>query len=95
MGGAGYTPAQIDALTLFDVRELFDYWREYPPAPEMLKVIARALRVEFKPLASRRADNDDGPTIEKLKRQRADLETQFASNGFKIPPRMTMPGKVA
>lgn len=37
MTACGYTPAQIDELTMYDVRQLFAYWRDYPPTHEILK----------------------------------------------------------
>jgi hypothetical protein len=42
----GFTPAQIDELSLFDVTALFAYWREYPPTHEILKCV---YRIEQKP----------------------------------------------
>jgi len=35
----GFTPADIDEMTLFDIQALFAYWREFPPAPEILKIV--------------------------------------------------------
>ncbi|MFZ0729125.1 MAG: hypothetical protein WAM51_03250, partial [Methylovirgula sp.] len=43
---AGFTPAEIDEMTLFDVMGLFSYWRENPPAHEILKAV---YRIEPKP----------------------------------------------
>jgi hypothetical protein len=33
----GFRPADIDEMTLFDVHALFAYWRDFPPAHEILK----------------------------------------------------------
>jgi hypothetical protein len=41
MTSCGYTPTQIDELTLDDVLSLFTYWREFPPAHEILKSVFR------------------------------------------------------
>jgi len=49
MTACGYTPAEIDAMTLFDVAALFSYWRDYPPVHEILKAV---YRIESKPQAS-------------------------------------------
>lgn len=46
MTGCGYTPAEIDEMTLHDVLSLFAYWREYPPVHEILKCV---YRIECKP----------------------------------------------
>jgi hypothetical protein len=52
---AGFTPAEIDEMTLFDVMALFSYWRENPPVHEILKAV---YRIEPKP-APPRASPDD------------------------------------
>lgn len=41
MTACGYTPAEIDDMTLFDVATLFAYWRENPPVHEILKCVYR------------------------------------------------------
>jgi hypothetical protein len=41
MTACGYTPAEIDEMTLFDVMGLFAYWRENPPTHEILKCVYR------------------------------------------------------
>ena len=46
MTACGFTPAEIDEMTLFDVMALFEYWRDFPPSHEILKL---AYRVERKP----------------------------------------------
>ncbi len=48
MSACGYTPAEIDAMTLFDVTNLFAYWRENPPVHEILKAV---YRIAPKPVA--------------------------------------------
>ncbi len=44
MTGCGYTPAEIDEMTLHDVLALFAYWRDYPPTHEILKCVHRIER---------------------------------------------------
>jgi hypothetical protein len=39
MTACGFTPCQIDELTLHDVKALFTYWRENPPVHEILKCV--------------------------------------------------------
>ncbi|VTZ23242.1 conserved hypothetical protein [Methylocella tundrae] len=46
MTACGYTPAEIDEMTLYDILALFSYWRDYPPAHEILKCVHR---IERKP----------------------------------------------
>jgi hypothetical protein len=41
MTACGFTPSQIDEMTLADVAALFAYWRENPPAHEILKCVYR------------------------------------------------------
>jgi hypothetical protein len=41
MTACGFTPAEIDEMTLFDVIGLFAYWRENPPVHEILKAVYR------------------------------------------------------
>ena len=41
MTACGYTPAEIDEMTLHDVLAAFTYWREYPPTHEILKCVYR------------------------------------------------------
>ncbi len=41
MTAGGYTPAEIDEMTLFDVMNLFAYWRENPPTQRILKCVYR------------------------------------------------------
>lgn len=56
MTACGYTPAEIDEMTLHDIRQLFAYWREWPPVHEILKCV---YRLEPKPMtSSRRSDAD-------------------------------------
>lgn len=44
MTACGYTPAQIDEMTLHDVLGLFAYWQDYPPTHEILKCVYRIER---------------------------------------------------
>ena len=53
----GYTPAEIDELTLFDVTALFSYWRDHPPADDILKAV---YRIERKTEEARSADDPSG-----------------------------------
>jgi len=55
MTGCGFTPAEIDEMNLFDVMVLFAYWREHPPAHEILKCV---YRIEPKPEPEARATHD-------------------------------------
>ncbi len=38
MTACGYTPNQIDEMTIHDIKSLFSYWREYPPLHEILTI---------------------------------------------------------
>lgn len=40
----GFTPAEIDEMSLHDVRSLFAYWRIYPPIHEILKYVYKIER---------------------------------------------------
>jgi hypothetical protein len=44
MAGCGYTPDEIDEMTLYDVRSLFEYWWDNPPVHEILKCVHRIER---------------------------------------------------
>ena len=46
MTACGFTPGEIDEMSLFDVMALFAYWREHPPVHEILKCV---YRIESKP----------------------------------------------
>jgi hypothetical protein len=59
MTGCGYTPAEIDDMTMHDVRSLLTYWRDYPPAHEILKCV---YRIERKPESPRHKENPDDPS---------------------------------
>lgn len=41
MANCGYTPNEIDEMTLHDVNCLFAYWKNFPPTHEILKCIYR------------------------------------------------------
>ena len=56
MTGCGFVPAAIDEMTLFDVMALFAYWRDFPPAHEILKCVHR---IERKPEPVRGAGGAD------------------------------------
>ncbi len=52
MTACGYTPAEIDEMTLFDVTDLFAYWRETPPVHEILKCITRIAPKPAEPVSA-------------------------------------------
>lgn len=54
-----YTPAEIDEMTLDHVLALFAYWRDYPPAHEILKCVHRIERKAEAP-PSRNAGDPSG-----------------------------------
>jgi hypothetical protein len=39
MTACGFSPSDIDDMTLFDVHALFAYWRDFPPVHEILKAV--------------------------------------------------------
>jgi hypothetical protein len=39
MTSCGFSPSEIDEMTLFDVHALFAYWRDFPPVHEILKTV--------------------------------------------------------
>ncbi len=39
MASCGFTPGDIDDMTLFDIQALFSYWRDFPPTHEILKLV--------------------------------------------------------
>lgn len=43
----GYTPDEIDALTLPQVLDLYSYWKQHPPMHELL-----AMQLGYKPNVS-------------------------------------------
>ncbi len=59
MTACGYAPAEIDDMTMHDVRALFAYWRDYPPAHEILKWV---YRIERKPESPARNENPADPS---------------------------------
>jgi hypothetical protein len=46
MTACGFTPAEIDEMSLYDVLALFAYWQDHPPVHEILKCV---YRIESKP----------------------------------------------
>jgi hypothetical protein len=56
MTSCGYTPTEIDELTLHDVLSLFAYWREFPPTHEILKTVYRIEQKTDRAIA--RSEND-------------------------------------
>ena len=57
MAACGYTPAEIDEMTLFDVMALIAYWRDHPPVHEILKAV---FRIERKDDAAKSAGDPSG-----------------------------------
>jgi hypothetical protein len=55
MTACGYTPSEIDEMTFFDVADLFAYWRENPPAHEILQYV---YRIAPKPMTAIHSDED-------------------------------------
>ncbi len=52
MTACGFTPADIDEMTLFDIHALFDYWRDFPPVHEILKAVHGIERKSLRPADS-------------------------------------------
>ena len=52
MTNCGYTPKEIDEMTLQDVLGLFAYWRDFPPAHEILKCVYRIERKQERPITT-------------------------------------------
>jgi hypothetical protein len=57
MTACGYTPTEIDEMTLFDVIALYSYWRDHPPVHDILKAV---FRIERKLEELRSADDPSG-----------------------------------
>jgi hypothetical protein len=53
----GFTPAEIDELTLFDVKALYSYWQDHPPVADILKAV---YRIESKKEIARSPDDPSG-----------------------------------
>jgi hypothetical protein len=56
MASCGYTPTEIDELTLHDVVNLFAYWRDFPPAHEILKCVYRIEPISNQEIAKSNGD---------------------------------------
>jgi hypothetical protein len=56
MTSCGYTPAEIDELTLHDVLGLFAYWRDFPPIHEILKYVHRIEQKQERPIPKSQSD---------------------------------------
>ncbi|MGH6850008.1 MAG: hypothetical protein ACREDD_06125 [Methylocella sp.] len=56
MTSCGYTPSEIDEMTLHDVLGLFGYWRDFPPAHEILKCAYRIEQKKEQPIAKSKSD---------------------------------------
>jgi hypothetical protein len=76
MTGCGYTPAEIDEMTLWDVLSLFSYWRDYPPVHEILKCV---YRIERKPESTIITDDRDPSGI-------GGLIARFPDGGVGVGP---------
>lgn len=55
MAACGYTPGEIDDMTLHDVLGLYAHWRDCPPTHELLKCV---YGVERKPQPPARTAGD-------------------------------------
>ncbi|VFU07007.1 hypothetical protein [Methylocella tundrae] len=62
----GWTSAQVDEEPWLEVRDLFDYWAEYPPVHEILKIVHR---IEAKKPNAAPQGASQGISIEALRRQ--------------------------
>lgn len=60
MTGCGFTPDQIDGMTMLDVKALFEYWRDNPPTHEALKIVYKIERKEFPPEPERTPNDPSG-----------------------------------
>jgi hypothetical protein len=56
MTSCGYTPAEIDEVTLHDVLALFAYWRDFPPTNEILKCVYRIEQKQELPITKSKSD---------------------------------------
>jgi len=56
MTSCGYTPGEIDEMTLHDVLGLFAYWRDFPPAHEILKCVYRIEQKQELPITTSKSD---------------------------------------
>jgi hypothetical protein len=56
MTSCGYTPAEIDEVTLHDVLGLFAYWRDFPPTHEILKCVYRIEQKRERPITKSKSD---------------------------------------
>lgn len=39
MANCGYTPGEIDAMTMRDINRLYNYWSKHPPAADILAAV--------------------------------------------------------
>jgi hypothetical protein len=56
MTSCGYTPAEIDEMTLHDIFGLFAYWRNSPPVNEILKCVYRIEQKPEQPITNSKTD---------------------------------------
>lgn len=57
MTACGYTPAEIDDMTFFDIMALLTYWRDFPPMHEILKAV---FKIERKQALEQSRDDPSG-----------------------------------
>ncbi len=56
MTSCGYTPIEIDEMTLHDVLGLLAYWRDFPPAHEILERVYRIEQKQERPITTSKSD---------------------------------------
>jgi hypothetical protein len=56
MTSCGFTPAEIDEMTIHDIAGLFAYWRDFPPTHEILKCVYRIEQKPERPITNSSTD---------------------------------------
>lgn len=56
MTACGFTPVQIDEMTLHDILGLFKYWCDFPPVHEILKCVYRIERKQERHITTTERD---------------------------------------
>lgn len=59
MAECGYTPSEIDEMTMWDVEALYGHWAEHPSVADILMV---AHQITLKPLDAAESSNPDDPS---------------------------------
>lgn len=55
----GRLPAEVEAIEFFDVIDLLDYWADWPPTHEILKLVHEVRRApKVRPIAHPSAGDD-------------------------------------